>query len=579
MADSTISQLPAAITIGGTDLIPIDQGGVTKKAPVSLLGLLTLNIATGKTLTVLNSLTLAGTDGTSMIFPSTTATIARTDAAQTFAGTQTFIDTINGSINGNAASASTLANTDDTTTSAAMYPLWTATVGGNYAAKVSSTKLTFNPSSGVLTATGFSGPLTGNVAGNCSGTSGSTTGNAATATALQTGRTIDGTTFDGTVNILVVAPAIHAATNKTTPVDADEFGIWDSVSTLLNHVTWANIKATLLGVIAGKAVQVDQVVTAWTRAATTTLGTSLNGTISNTSTTITAFNGVAGVTYHVRALGGGQITHNATDLIITQGEVDRITAAGDTFDVEMLTATTCRVKNYITSAGLSADIGAAIHAATNKTTPVDADEIGIWDSVSGLLNYVTWANLKTTLGGTFAALAGLSTQVFSVATATSAAHAVRLDQRSDPYILIRDEKADTTIGGTFTSGAWKTRTLNTIVADTSSLASLASNQITLTAGTYRFKANAPAWLVDRNLLRLQNITAGTTILVGGNSDSGATSSAMVRATIEGEFTIAASQALELQHRCQSTTANEGFGLAMSFGVTEVYAVIEFWKKN
>jgi len=50
----------------------------------------TLTIANGKTLTANNSITLAGTDSTVMTFPSTTATIARTDAAQTFAGTQTF---------------------------------------------------------------------------------------------------------------------------------------------------------------------------------------------------------------------------------------------------------------------------------------------------------------------------------------------------------------------------------------------------------------------------------------------------------------------------------------------------------
>lgn len=50
----------------------------------------TLTIVDGKTLTVNHSLTLAGTDSTVMTFPSTSATIARTDAAQTFTGTQTF---------------------------------------------------------------------------------------------------------------------------------------------------------------------------------------------------------------------------------------------------------------------------------------------------------------------------------------------------------------------------------------------------------------------------------------------------------------------------------------------------------
>lgn len=50
----------------------------------------TLTIADGKTLTASNTITLAGTDATTMTFPSTSATIARTDAANTFTGTQTF---------------------------------------------------------------------------------------------------------------------------------------------------------------------------------------------------------------------------------------------------------------------------------------------------------------------------------------------------------------------------------------------------------------------------------------------------------------------------------------------------------
>jgi len=45
--------------------------------------------ATGKKLLSNNTITLAGTDATTMTFPTTTATIARTDAAQTFTGTQT----------------------------------------------------------------------------------------------------------------------------------------------------------------------------------------------------------------------------------------------------------------------------------------------------------------------------------------------------------------------------------------------------------------------------------------------------------------------------------------------------------
>jgi hypothetical protein len=56
--------------------------------------------------------------------------------------------------------------------------------------------------------------VTGNVTGNVSGSSGSTTGNAATATALETARTIGGVSFDGTANIDL--PGVNTAGNQNT---------------------------------------------------------------------------------------------------------------------------------------------------------------------------------------------------------------------------------------------------------------------------------------------------------------------------------------------------------------------------
>ena len=58
----------------------------------------TLAVADGKTFTVSHSLTLAGTDTTTMTFPATSATIARTDAAQAFTGNQTFNGAIIGTV-------------------------------------------------------------------------------------------------------------------------------------------------------------------------------------------------------------------------------------------------------------------------------------------------------------------------------------------------------------------------------------------------------------------------------------------------------------------------------------------------
>jgi hypothetical protein len=74
-------------TVNATTISASNINKVTVTAPATGA---TLTIADGKTLTANNSLTLAGTDATTMTFPSTSATIARTDAAQTFTGTQTF---------------------------------------------------------------------------------------------------------------------------------------------------------------------------------------------------------------------------------------------------------------------------------------------------------------------------------------------------------------------------------------------------------------------------------------------------------------------------------------------------------
>jgi hypothetical protein len=83
----------------------------------------TLAVADGKTFTVNHSLTLAGTDTTTMTFPATSATIARTDAAQTFTGNQTFNGAIIGAVQ--ALSGSGAVNVTQLTTA------FTSTATGN----------------------------------------------------------------------------------------------------------------------------------------------------------------------------------------------------------------------------------------------------------------------------------------------------------------------------------------------------------------------------------------------------------------------------------------------------------------
>jgi hypothetical protein len=84
---TVLSNAPTLVTptLGVATATSINKVAITAPATGA-----TLTIADGKTLTASHSLTLAGTDSTTMTFPSTSATIARTDAAQTFTGNQTF---------------------------------------------------------------------------------------------------------------------------------------------------------------------------------------------------------------------------------------------------------------------------------------------------------------------------------------------------------------------------------------------------------------------------------------------------------------------------------------------------------
>src|SRR5574341_1440493 len=126
------------------------------------------------------------------------------------------------------------------------------------------------------------------------------------------------------------------------------------------------------------------------------------------------------------------------------------------------------------------------------------------------------------------------------------------------YILIRDEEAQGTASGTFTSGAWQTRTLNTEVLDTGNHASLAANQITLQPGTYEVFAWASAYLVQGHQCRLQNITDGTTIALGTSAYSDAND--LSPSVIQYRFTLTTAKVLELQHRCEITRISNGYGL-------------------
>ncbi len=197
---------------------------------------------------------------------------------ETIAGTKAFSSTINGSISGNAATATKIQRAPAGTTYVAAatagnalvnaittgygavwnaptknyrvamstYPssndqiLWYSVTNANISSGSNTVAKSMNwdASTGTLTATAFSGPLTGNVTGNCSGSSGSCTGNAANVTgtvAISHGGTGATTRLN----------ACKALTNENVGTNATYFVTMTSSWGKFGYSSTANAKSVL----------------------------------------------------------------------------------------------------------------------------------------------------------------------------------------------------------------------------------------------------------------------------------------------------------------------------------------------
>jgi hypothetical protein len=146
------------------------------------------------------------------------------------------------------------------------------------------------------------------------------------------------------------------------------------------------------------------------------------------------------------------------------------------------------------------------------------------------------------------------------------------------YAKLADVQTNGTNGGSFTSGSYATRVLNTEIVDPDGIVTLSANQFTLTTGTYRILARAPGYKCGRHKAKLYNVTDAADEIVGEGTFSAAASGyATTSALVRGQFTILDTKTFELQHRCETTSATFGLGVACSFSDSEIYAVVEIWK--
>ena len=146
----------------------------------------------------------------------------------------------------------------------------------------------------------------------------------------------------------------------------------------------------------------------------------------------------------------------------------------------------------------------------------------------------------------------------------------------ESYAVICDSKATGVDGGSATSGAFRTRDLNTEISDQDGIVSIASNQFTLAAGNYLIRWSAPACNVSRHQTRLRDITNTATVSAG--TAEYVASVLQTRSFGSARVSITGNTVYEVQHLVQTTVANIGFGFGQNTGENQIYTLVEIFRE-
>ena len=133
------------------------------------------------------------------------------------------------------------------------------------------------------------------------------------------------------------------------------------------------------------------------------------------------------------------------------------------------------------------------------------------------------------------------------------------------YAVIAKVRAANSDGfGSYTTGDWRTRDIDTEITDEDGIVSISSNQFTLQAGTYLINFGCTMYHCNRHAIRLQNVTDGSTAGVG-NPNNGYTYSALLFTTGVCRVSIASAKVFEVQGYVSVTKADNGMGFGMENG--------------
>lgn len=146
------------------------------------------------------------------------------------------------------------------------------------------------------------------------------------------------------------------------------------------------------------------------------------------------------------------------------------------------------------------------------------------------------------------------------------------------FMHVQDQKPSGTNGGSSVVGI-NIRDINTIVSNTINSSSLASNQVTLPAGSYYVTAICPSYHGQAHQCSIYNVTNSTYLIYGTTEYSGSNYNVQASSFLSGTFSVLSNIVLEVHHNIGYAESLDGLGYSTGSlsNDHETYTDLQIWK--
>ena len=225
--------------------------------------------------------------------------------------------------------------------------------------------------------------------------------------------------------------------------------------------------------------------------------------------------------------------------------------------------------NGVVGAGFTVDAsGVSVTAGVGTFSSIGAGASVPAAGLTGALPTISAANCTNipaaNITGTLPAISGANLTGISAGLFSS-------------YAVLMDVRSEGQDGGTFTSGQWQVRDLNTEYYDPDGIVTLSSNIFVLQAGYYFIRFSATAHRVGTHKCVLFRESGTQTIFAQGSSERLVTDGGSNRSEGVWRGQISGTVNLQIRHRCSDTRSNDGLGKA-STADEELYTIVEIFKE-